>query len=130
MPRPATRQWPGAPGVGACWVMVGAQRAHGGGGAEDVLAFEEAFDAGLADGEGCEHEGAVADALVAGDGDGAGEGGGWRLGGEGVGGHGGLRLVFGALSMRGQCLTGGRGGGMGRALYYRVLHPRGPDGQA
>ena len=46
-------------------VDLGAQRAHGGGGAQHVLAFQQAGDLGGADGQRAEHQGAVADRLVA-----------------------------------------------------------------
>ena len=43
----------------------GAEGAHGGGGGEHVLAFEQAFDRGFADGERPQHQRAVRDRLVA-----------------------------------------------------------------
>ena len=74
---------------------VGAEGAHGGGGAEHVLALEEAVDRGLADGEAGEHQGAMADRLVAGDADAAGQG---RWGGadvERAWGHARRRIAWG-----------------------------------
>ncbi len=64
MPRPATRQMPSA-------IMrdLGAQRAHGGGGAQHVLPGQQAGDAGLADRQRAEHQRAMADRLVARHGD-------------------------------------------------------------
>ena len=51
----------------------GAEGAHGGGGGEHVLAFEQALDRGLADGQRPQHQGAVRDRLVAGRAHGAGQ---------------------------------------------------------
>ena len=69
-PRPATRQVPPS-GCRAC--DLGAECAHGGGGAQHVLAFQQAGDAGLADRQGAEHQRAMADGFVARDRDAAGE---------------------------------------------------------
>ena len=44
----------------------GAERAHGFAGVDDILAFEQPGDAGLADGERAEDQGAMRDRLVAG----------------------------------------------------------------
>ena len=60
-PRPATRQR--RPRLAH---HLGAQRAHRGGGAQHVLAFQQAGDARLAHREGAEHQRAMADGLVAG----------------------------------------------------------------
>ncbi len=55
-----------APGAFAGALDRGAQRAHGLAGVEHVLAFEQAGDAGLADRQRAEDQGAVRDRLVAG----------------------------------------------------------------
>ena len=61
MPRPRARQAPSAAALD-----LGAQRAHRRGGAQHVLAFEQAVDLGLADGDAAQHQRAVRDRLVAG----------------------------------------------------------------
>ena len=60
-PTPSTRQRPSRRSLDR-----GAEGAHGGGGGEHVLAFEQALDRGLADGERAQDQGAVRDRLVAG----------------------------------------------------------------
>ena len=61
------------PGAGAGAGDGRAEGAHGGDRGEDVVALEQALDAGLADGERPQHEGAVGNRLVARRPDGAGE---------------------------------------------------------
>ena len=55
-----------APGALARALDRGAERAHGLAGVDDVLAFEQAGDRGLADRQRAENQGAVRDRLVAG----------------------------------------------------------------
>jgi hypothetical protein len=66
---------------------IRAQSPHRGGGTEHVLAFQQAIDPGLADGERGEHQGAVANGFVAGHADAARQGCGRTLGAQGVLGH-------------------------------------------
>ena len=53
------------PGSGRVAFHLGAQGAHGGGGAAHVLAFQQTDDARFADGQGGEHQRAVGDGFVA-----------------------------------------------------------------
>ena len=71
-----------APPAGCVVHDLGAEGAHGGGGAEHVLALQQALDMGFADGQAREHEGAMADAFIAGHGDAAGEGAGRAAAGQ------------------------------------------------
>ena len=70
------------------------QGTHGGGGAQHVLALQQALDARLADRQRAEHQGAVADGFIAGHPDAALQRGGRAVGGEGAGGgHDAARLA-------------------------------------
>ena len=60
MPQPWTRQRPSPQPL-----HLGAKRRAGGGGAQNVVAFEQALDFGLADAEKAENQGAVRNRLVA-----------------------------------------------------------------
>ena len=73
-----------APGARTILCHLPAERPHRGGRAQHVLAFEQAADPRLANRQGAEHKGAVADRLVAGNGDGAPEGGRGAGGAEGL----------------------------------------------
>jgi hypothetical protein len=74
-----------APGAGAGALHLRPQGAHGGGRAQHVLAFQQPRDLGGADGDGAEHQGAVADGFVAGHAEPAGERAAGRGGAEGAG---------------------------------------------
>ena len=56
---PPTERFVGTPSMTAIARHLGAQGAHGGGGAVHVLPFEQAVDHGLADRQGAEHQRAM-----------------------------------------------------------------------
>ena len=76
--QPARPQPVHAPAPVAAPLDGGAEGAHGGGGRHDVVGFEQAGDAGLADRQRAEHQRAVRNRLVAGHGDAAAQ----RAGGD------------------------------------------------
>ena len=78
----ATDAAPGDAPFGPILHHLGAKRAHGGGGAQHVLPGQQTGDAGLADGQRAEHQGAMADGFVARHGDAAGERSGRAVGGQ------------------------------------------------
>ena len=102
------------------------QRAHGGGGAQHILALQQPRDAGLAHRQRAEHQRAVRDGLVAGHAQRAGQRGGRPARGQRLDGRMGhaaaLSMDFCACQSSRkppcakQCLTDAQSGGMGRAL--------------
>ena len=92
--------------VGAA-LRLAAQLAHGGGGAQHILAFEQAVDLGLAHRQRAQHQRAVRDRLVARHARGSGEGGrgargkGLRCSGSGHGGWTFERIARVALAQAG-----------------------------